>query len=205
MPLSWNPDDYIEDPIVMKFVSELINLTNEYSHYVYLRKDKKDQPGLMIRDRQSGKALMEYRPKENKMFARPYNYQDIPISKELIDNYHSAVANIGPSITESNISIFLDYFRKIIIQLNKLDSEGESSISDESVDINFSDSNEENYLPSREDFEKACRKCSQSEIPIDNIFDTMEEDSIRAGFKLQKGWRLITEKNIATWMQNNEH
>jgi len=204
MPLSWNPNDYIEDPIVMKFVSELINLKNEYSSCVYLRKDNEDQPGLMIKDIKSEKALMEYRPGENRLFARPYNYKTLDVSKRLVDDYHTAIKNIGPSITESNIAIFLNYLRKIIVQLNKLDSGGESSISKEI----FSDGNEGNYLPVRKDFENACRKCSrsfmeESEISIDNIFETMEKELLRAGFKLHKNWRSVTEKNIAIWAKTH--
>jgi len=157
MPLSWNPNDY-SNLIVRRFVQELINMVQEYSSYVYLRKDYKDQPGIMIKDIKSQKALMEYRPGENRLFARPFNYKTLDVSKELIDEYHIAIKNIGPSITESNMSIFLNYIRKIIIELNKLDSGGESSISEKI----FSDGNAGDYLPVRSDFENAWRKCSRS-------------------------------------------
>ncbi len=205
MVLSWNPNDYSNNLIVRKFVQELINLVQEYSSYVFLRKDSEGQPGLMIKDRKSEKALMEYRPKENSLFARPHNYKTLAVNAKLVNDYHAALKNIGPSITESNMPIFLDYLRKIIIQLNKLDPGHESNISEKTI----IDENEENYLPLREDFENACRKCSRyfmeaSEISIDKIFEIMEKDLLRKGFKLHKDWRTVTEKNIAIWANNHD-
>ena len=130
MPLSWNPDDYSDNLIVKKFVQELINLVQEYSSYVFLRKDNEGQPGLMIKDRKSEKALMEYRPIENRLFARPHNYKTLAVNAKLVNDYHAALKRIGPSITESNMAVFLDYLRKIIIQLNKLDPGDESNIAE---------------------------------------------------------------------------
>ena len=105
MTPSWNPSDY-SDATLKKFVQELINLVQEYSSYVFLRKDNKNQPGLMIKDRKSEKALMEYRPLENRLFARPYNYKTLAVSNKLVNDYHGALKNVGSSITESNIAIF---------------------------------------------------------------------------------------------------
>ncbi len=199
MTPSWNPGDY-SDATVKKFVQELINLVQEYSSYVFLRKDNKNQPGLMIKDRKSEKALMEYRPIENRLFARPHNYENLDVNTKLVNDYHAAIKNIGPSITESNMAIFLDYLRKIIIQLNKLDPGDESKMSEKT----FIDENEENYIPVRQDFENAFRKCNPSlieelEISIDKIFGAMEKDLLRKGFKLHKDWRTVTEKNITIW------
>ncbi|MBP8699595.1 MAG: hypothetical protein KBH82_11230 [Syntrophorhabdaceae bacterium] len=205
MPLSWNPDDYSDNLIVKKFVQELINLVQEYSSYVFLRKDNEGQPGLMIKDRKSEKALMEYRPIENRLFARPHNYKTLAVNAKLVNDYHAALKRIGPSITESNMAVFLDYLRKIIIQLNKLDPGDESNIAEKT----FINENKENYLPVRQDFENAYRKCSRffteaSEISIDKIFDTMEKDLLRKGFKLHKDWRTVTEKNIAFWAKTHD-
>ncbi|OQB76392.1 MAG: hypothetical protein BWX92_01853 [Deltaproteobacteria bacterium ADurb.Bin135] len=203
MPLSWNPNDY-SNLIVRRFVQELINMVQEYSSYVYLRKDKKDQTGLMIKDIKSKKALMEYWPGENRLFARPFNYKTLDVSKELIDEYHIAIKSIGPSITESNMSIFLNYIRKIIIELNKLDSDGESSISEKI----FSDGDVGDYLPVRSDFENAWRKFShslmkESEISIDDVFDIMEKELLESDLKLHKNWRTITVKNVSIWSKTD--
>ena len=205
MPLSWNPDDYSDNLIVKKFVQELIKLVQEYSSYVFLRKDNKNQPGLMIKDRKSEKALMEYRPIENRLFARPHNYENLDVNTKLVNDYHAAIKNIGPSITESNMAIFLDYLRKIIIQLNKLNTIDKSNVFNKMS----LDENEEDYLPVRADFENACRKCSQflwetSGIPIDRIFEIMEKDLLRKDFKLHKDWQIITEKNIAFWAKTHD-
>ena len=204
MAPSWNPNDY-SNAVVRKFVQELINLVQEYSLYVYRDAGK---TGLMIKDKKSAKKLIEYWPNKNnknKMVKTVNDHKAANVADELSSNYHNAIDNLGPSVTESNMAIFLDYLRKIIIQLNKLDPGDESNIAEKT----FINENKENYLPVRQDFENAYRKCSRffteaSEISIDKIFDTMEKDLLRKGFKLHKDWRTVTEKNIAFWAKTHD-
>lgn len=204
MAPSWNPNDY-SNAVVRKFVQELINLVHEYSLYVYRDAGK---TGLMIKDKKSAKKLIEYWPNKNnknKMVKTVNDHKAANVADELSSNYHNAIDNLGPSVTESNMAIFLDYLRKIIIQLNKLDPGDESNIAEKT----FINENKENYLPVRQDFENAYRKCSRffteaSEISIDKIFDTMEKDLLRKGFKLHKDWRTVTEKNIDLWAKTHD-
>ncbi len=63
------------------------------------------------------------------------------------------------------------------------------------------------YIPTQEDFENACRKCLKPkivEMPIDPVLDTMKRDIEKAGHKLHKSWRSITEQNIATWSREGD-
>jgi len=201
MAPSWNPNDY-SDVAVKNFVQELVNLVNEYSEYVYF---DSGVTGLMMKDKKTNKKLMEYWPGKNKLINTKNNHEIANVSSDLSYSYHKAIDDIGPSITESNMAVFLDYLRKIIIQLNKLDSGDESNIAEKT----FINENKENYLPVRQDFENAYRKCSRffteaSEISIDKIFDTMEKDLLRKGFKLHKDWRTVTEKNIAFWAKTHD-
>ncbi len=194
MAPSWNPNDY-SNAVVRKFVQE-------YSLYVY--RDS-GNTGLMIKDKKSAKKLIEYWPNKNKVVKTVNNHKAANVADELSSNYHNAIDNLGPSVTESNMAIFLDYLRKIIIQLNKLETIDKSNVFNEMSP----DENEEDYLPVRADFENACRKCSQfswetSGIPIDRIFAIMEKDLLRTGHKLHKDWRIITEKNIALWAKAND-
>jgi len=167
MAPSWNPNDY-SNAVVRKFVQELINLVHEYSLYVYRDAGK---TGLMIKDKKSAKKLIEYWPNKNnknKMVKTVNDHKAANVADELSSNYHNAIDNLGPSVTESNMAIFLDYLRKIIIQLNKLNTIDKSNVFNKMS----LDENEEDYLPVRADFENACRKCSQflwetSGIPID--------------------------------------
>ena len=204
MAPSWNPNDY-SNAVVRKFVQELINLVHEYSLYVYRDAGK---TGLMIKDKKSAKKLIEYWPNKNnknKMVKTVNDHKAANVADELSSNYHNAIDNLGPSVTESNMAIFLDYLKKIITQLNELKNIDKSNVFNKMS----LDENEEDYLPVRADFENACRKCSQflwetSGIPIDRIFEIMEKDLLRTGHKLHKDWRIISEKNIALWAKAND-
>ena len=201
MAPSWNPNDY-SDVVVRNFVQELINLVQEYSPYVY-----RDSgiTGLMIKDKKSAKKLIEYWPNKNKVVKTVNDHKAANVADELSSNYHKAIDNIGPSVTASNMAIFLDYLKKIITQLNELKNIDKSNVFNEISSYE----NEEYYLPVREDFENAYRKCSRyfleaPEISIDKIFEIMEKDLLRKDFKLHKDWQIITEKNIAFWAKTHD-
>jgi hypothetical protein len=115
MALTWNPNDY-SAPIVKSFVSELIDLANEYSEYVDLPpKKREDQPGVMIYDKNSNLALMEYRPSENRMFARPERYEKLSkirsVPQNLIDAFHSDIISYGNPVRDPKI--FVDHLQTI--------------------------------------------------------------------------------------------
>ena len=60
------------------------------------------------------------------------------------------------------------------------------------------DSRNEEYLPTREDFESAYKMLAHTgvEISVEKILDQIEVNTKDAGRQLKSNWRKITEKNI---------
>jgi len=200
MPPSWNPDDYQKSPVAEKFVRGLNQLVDEYAQYVERFTGQTCIAIKDIRDYKNKKKLIEYWPERNEIRKTKDDHAKASVPMELSNMYHKAVKDSGVPVQDPEI--FIELLRKIIIRLNELESENERDISDVNKYVAISGEQEGNYLPVYEDFEFACKKCLRSiamEIPLDTILGTMEEELVRAGHKLHKDWRSVTEKNVAIW------
>lgn len=74
-------------------------------------------------------------------------------------------------------------------------------ISNEDMSIAINRENSIDYLPNRDDFQKAYKTIArQGEyIPIDKVLDQIKIDATILGHKLKNNWKEITERNIENW------
>jgi hypothetical protein len=202
MPLSWDPNDYNDkDPAIKKFISELAQLTNDYSSYVAR---VVGISSLMIKDLKSRITLMEYQPINNKMIDRIDHRVKAGIPAELSAEYQSAINNFGPAINDSNIPVFIELLRKVFDSLFFKGKPDDSPLSHSEGLPNPQP--EGHYLPTRDDFDNARRKFlrdGRKQISIDNILDVMEDNLVETGRSLAKEWRAVTRNNIILWTQEN--
>jgi hypothetical protein len=64
------------------------------------------------------------------------------------------------------------------------------------------DKGEFGYIPIREDYDNARRKClreGKERVSYDDILDVMQNDLEKAGYRLAENWRLVTKDNIEKW------
>jgi hypothetical protein len=206
MSLEWYPDDYA-DP-AKTFVSELIALANKYSDYVELpRKRRESQPGLMIYDKNSRNALMEYRPQENRMFARPDSYNNLSETRavpwKLVDAFHSDIGTYGRDVADPKV--FIDHLGRIFdtLYLGKEPADEPQSEVVRRIRPMSADP-EEGYLPTRTDCENAYRELAEEgeSLLMLNLLDQIQRNVEKMGKDLHPQWRSLTEKNLAEWLNS---
>jgi len=113
MSPTWIAESY-KDPTVKKFVAELRNLVSEYSHRIRCDEGKRS---LIVKDRLSGKKLIEYWPDKNMICRTVNNHKGAGVPQALSDEYHAAVKQAGKPV--NGPKIFIKLLRKIIESLDK--------------------------------------------------------------------------------------
>lgn len=74
-------------------------------------------------------------------------------------------------------------------------------IADRPISFNNPSEGENDYIPTREDFESAyanCARCGEA-VSVDVVLNAIDAANKSCGRTLHPRWRLITEKNIEIW------
>ena len=100
----------------------------------------------------------------------------------------------------------IDILKKHILesyewQLSKMRLVSNISTTNNASQQNNSQPQDNNYLPTKDDFELAYRSLTRlgDELSLDAILDQIEINITKAGLSLKSNWRIITEKNIEIW------
>ncbi len=153
-------------------------------------------------------------PKRN-LFSK--NYKKIPLDKNEIDLYEE-IDDFNFIFKRKNPEDELKYNKILGYKLyyanlknskySPTEPESMFWISEEEIkrltnnnNIYNTTHNKNNYLPTREDCEKAYKKLSElnKDIPIDELFSQLEKDVIARGKFLHPDWLSITKNNLKQW------
>lgn len=203
MSPSWNPESYSGNPTVRNFLQDLIQLAEEYTQHVYLSEGR---TGLMIKDRETNNAFVEYWPepgaRQHHLFARAHSLGNIHVPQGLVDDFISDIKLYGKPVRDAGI--FIDHLRNIFDHLYSESQKADSfHRSDRTLNI---DSESHGFdLPKREDYDNARRKLlreGRTAISIEDMLDLIKVNAESGRKRLAANWRLVTVENILIWSGN---